>query len=303
MVTDMRDAGVLWSELLTDDVPLHPAHLDPMTSEVADGLRARLIAKRAKEGDKPTAAGTRLRISNAYACSRRIGFEAAHIARDVEIDGTTLITFAVGDFIHGLVQDYLVAERSATVEMKVDYSPRVSLSGSADGMYRDQGGNAIVVEIKSMRSAAFAYATGRRKSSTPPGPKMPHLLQAGLYAMAPGVKARAVHIVYVCKDDSQTAEWLIELHEPMDYFGGATLASLVEVELTRFQGILGRIDADELPARWTPDRGRIEAPTSARSSRSHPLCGYCPWLASCQKLPSGPQPMRFLNTPPPDFTG
>lgn len=284
----MAEADSTSSETNNPGFPPNVAFIGPV-------LYRHLEAKRAALGPKPTAGGTRLRISDASRCSREIGFKLIGILGD-ELEGRTLLTFDIGTFLHETFQEAMEASYGAEAEVVVSYAGLdISLSGSADNVYvRD--GEIVVAEYKSV-GYGFEYATGTRPSRKGPGPKRAHLMQATLYAMAPDLDAKLIHIVYVSKGTSETAEWLLDLDTAYDYLDGQTLRELATAELTRLQGIMARVDAGYLPARYVPGEGRIEQPSRGRSVKSSDACRYCAYFDSCSALPSGPQPIDFVHHP------
>lgn len=270
----------------------------PPLSEPIGGaaVAKRFREARAAQGDKPTAAGTRLRCSDANACSRKIVFGMLKIPRDIPFTDDTLMAFRAGDFYHQVVQEALTIELNARCEVPVDYSPEISLSGSCDAVYNADG-HTIAVEIKSMKGFGFDYCAGNRKSQNGPGPKPEHLVQAGMYALAPQIGASKVHIIYMSKDSGTCAEWLIGVDEELPHLENQTVRGMVEEELARLRGILEVVDGGDLPKRYIPGVGVVEDPP-APDSRDNPWnCRYCSWQPTCAGLASGRVPLSILDKP------
>lgn len=109
-------------------------------------------------------------------------------------------------------------------------------------------------------------------------------------ALAPNIDAAYVHLVYFDKDKHSIAEWMFHVDEilPGDKYQGMTIRQLVEAELTRMTGILGRIDDGFLPARHIPGFGPVEIPARPDSRDQPWQCRYCRWQPTCETLPRGP---------------
>jgi hypothetical protein len=290
----------------------------PLSTPVAAATIAlRLQANRDADGDKPTAAGSRLRCSDAFKCSRSVAFGSTKVPRDVPLDAKSLAIFAMGDYIHQGLQEALIVHFEARCEVLADWNEAgLSLSGRADALYTwkskfkpagswnvtrvPTNGDKVLVEAKSMSGYGFKYPVegfvykDADKAPSLPGPKAEHLVQAGLYALAPTIGAEFVHIVYVNKDTQDVAEWIIHVDEELTHLDGRTVRGMVEWETKRLAGILGRIDAGTIPARYVPDHGVVVAPAEGKSTKSHRLCGYCAWLPTCQDLPQEAVPFSEL---------
>lgn len=283
-----------------------PVHgMPPIDEPIAGAAVAkRLREARALQGDKPTAAGTRLRCSDANACSRKITFGMLKVPRDIALTDDALMAFRTGDFYHQVVQEALTLELNARCEVPVDYSPELSISGSADAVYvlsgdypgnHNANGQTVVAEIKSMAGFGFDYCTGARRSTGGPGPKPEHLVQAGLYGLAPQIGAGQVHIIYLSKDRGTCAEWLIGVDDELPHLGGQTVRGMVEDELARLRGILEVVDGGELPKRFIPGIGIVEDPPDANSKGNPWQCRFCAWQPTCAALSSDRLPLSVLN--------
>lgn len=242
------------------------------------------------------AAPTRLRCSDANACERKLAFSSLGIPKDIKYDAQDLLNFQSGDWYHQIVQEALVEGFDARCEVQIDWSPRVSLSGHCDAVYggsgRFVGEPKTAVEIKSMKGFGFDLAVGKRKSDDGPGPKVDHLLQAGLYGLAPAIEAERVHMIYINRDQNTIAEWLIGVDEPLRHLAGPTgaptIRELVDNELARLATVLQQIDDGTLPARLVPGYGLVQDPPQADSRVEPWNCRWCAWQPTCASLAANP---------------
>lgn len=205
--------------------------------------------------------------SEALKCSRMVALrlltgDAGHEA----VRLNSLLAFSLGDHIHERIQ-------AAFAELYPDFQAEVrwerkdwNMTGRADGMYTDDDGVRIIVEIKSMTPAMFAKAVKRD------APHYEHALQAQISAVAKD--AAAVHMVYVNKAPRQAeeamAEWYAEVDMP------ATLA-----EIERLCAIVDNANAGVIPERFY-DGDIIDNP-----ERKKWPCDYCAVREWCLKLGPG----------------
>lgn len=265
---------------------LHEKGMPPLDEPLlAAAIEAKLRDERV---DRSLAAATRLRCSDANACARKVAFASLGVPRDVKYSPESLIAFRAGDAYHQMAQEAATSWLDARCEIPVDWTPQgLSLSGHADAVYEGDEGK-VVVEIKSMAGYGFKIATGQvKRGDQLPGPKLEHLLQAGLYGLAPQIDARWVHIVYIDKDRNTTAEWLVSIDEPLAHLDGSTVRDLVKAEQDRLRVILGELDEGHLPAREIPGFGLVDDPPAAESRDNPWNCRYCSWQPTCVGLASG----------------
>lgn len=277
--------------------------MNPCEPMLGAALADDLANNRTAAGEKPTADNTLLRGSDAYSCGRKIAFAALKIPRVVPYTPTALKAFDAGDHIHAQLQAILVRDYDAQIEVPISYKGTIDLSGHADAVYTIDG-DKRVAEIKSMKSYPYLKAAGGAdnfgRTVDPEGPKLEHVLQAGIYATAPQIQATTLHIIYVAKEDGRIAEWILPLKgEP---FGptGADIADLVAEELDRLRRIEDQIRHGLLPWRHIPGHGVVKDPPPADSKADPWNCRYCAWQPTCAALPASPVPVTAATDPVPD---
>lgn len=262
----------------------------PLAAARAEALRS----QREREGERPTADGTRLRTSWAYRCRRQMGFQGLGIARVNPVPDEVLQAFEDGKQAHVRLQATLIERFGAEIEVPLSYrSVGIELSGHADGIYETAQYRAVA-EIKSMRTWPFKRALER-------GPKVADLVQAGLYALAPGIDADRVHLIYLSKETGDLAEWLKDLDEEVtDPETGEVLGPLRQVvteELDRCRSILKELDAGLVPMRSIPGVGVVRDPMADKKSGGRWECEYCGWRPLCAELSVGRVSVDALPVP------
>ena len=252
--------------------------------------------ERAAEGTRPTACGTGLRGSQAYTCDRQVAFQAARVAECEELPYETLLAFHFGRAMHEKVQEGLHALwGDFESEVQVDLRPLgYDISGHADGVMTE-GDVKTVVEIKT--ATAYPFKLCMRG-----GPKIEHVLQAGIYAMGAG--ADAIHIVMISKDASyrdgikpgMTLEFRLRMDQEVPGHG-ATVESLVVDELLRLQRVWDQVLAGQIPGRDVPGYGYVDQVPNYLQKKVQPWnCAYCSFNSYCQSLPTGPVPVELAPT-------
>lgn len=288
---------------------LHTKGMPPLDAPVMG--RAIGDKLRAERSERALAGPTRFRCSDANGCARKIAYQSLGVPKDVQYSAESLVAFRAGDAYHQMAQEAAVRSVNARCELPVDWTPTASLSGHCDGVYRlaelkalldadhpiladlrargAKAADVVAMEVKSMAGWGFRLATGTAtKAAELPGPKLADLLQCGMYALAPQVEARWLHMVYIDKDRNLTAEWIIGADEPLAHLGDRTVRELVAEELERLNAIEATIVAGDLPARDVPGYGRVIVPPE-RDSRDDPWqCRFCSWQPSCAESEEGP---------------
>lgn len=298
---------------------LHVKGLPPLAEPLAgraieERLREEEARRSAEHAAARSATPARLIASDAYRCARQVALRVLEVPKDVKYDATQLMTFRAGDWYHAIVQEAMVRGFGMRFEVDFDWRPGHDLYGRCDGAY-DDGMGAVAVEIKSQAGFGFDLATGARSSASGPGPKLDHLVQAGMAAMSPQVRAGRVHVVYVNKDRGVVAEWVIGLDDPLPHIGAGELTcygdaftdsltgepirpttrALVEAEVARQESeVLAVVDGGLVPARMVPGHGLVEGEPPAAGSRGTPWnCRYCSWQPSCAAQPAGEFPIEL----------
>lgn len=276
--------------------------MNPSPPLLATALAEDLAEGRAATGERPTAARTLLRGSDAWRCSRQVAFGALRVPRSVALGTETLMAFDAGQHHHTRLQGVLAKRFGAELEVPVSYKEvGIDLSGHADAVY-EEAQIRRVVEIKSMKAYPFLRATGGTdrfgRNIVPEGPKTDHLVQAGIYANAPQVRAQEVHMAYINKEDGAVGEWLVPMvGEPVGP-GGEDLVALVERELERLSGVARDVEAGYLPWRRIPGFGLVKHPP-AEGTRDEPWnCRYCGWQPLCALLPASRVSLSHLGPDP-----
>ena len=253
------------------------------------------LSKYNEEGPKPTALGTRMRISDAGSCERQRWYKGMGFDESETPDMQTLLAFHVGNSIHEFVQEAFQRQAvmgGVSVDCEVPVDCRqfgVDLSGSADLVVTYSDGHKVVVEFKS----ASAYGSKLAKSE----PKREHVAQAGLYA--DGLGAQEIMIVYVAKEtsfrDKVRAGDVYTHHYRMndEVFENETVLDVVEFELKRFRRVEACLDAGILPHPIVFDDGKDQiglsrlktveepGPYGKASKHTHWECRYCLYNSLC----------------------
>src|SRR5262249_28192078 len=129
--------------------------LERIQTAVFERLR-RLQALEEKSDPNPL---IRSRASLAGACARKIGLSISGHPVSNEISGESLVNFALGDFVHDLVQEAIL-EAYPGAQKEIDAELGDFLTGHADLSYSAEDGGKVICEIKSVADFAFMKATG-----------------------------------------------------------------------------------------------------------------------------------------------
>lgn len=279
--------------------------MNPAEPLLGAALADDLVNNRASAGERPTADHTLLRGSDAYRCSRQIGFGALKVPRVVPFTTDNLMAFDAGQHHHTRLQGILAQRFGAELEVPVSYKDvGIDLSGHADAVYTADD-DLRCVEIKSMKAYPFLRSAGGTdrfgRHVDPEGPKVDHLVQCGIYAHAPQINADTLHLCYINKEDGQVAEWLIPMKgEPVGPDGEDVL-TLVLTELDRLTNIGVDISRGLLPWRNIPGFGVVKDPPAADSKDNPWNCRYCGWQPLCAHLPVSKVAATQINQPEPSL--
>jgi hypothetical protein len=287
---------------------------------------AELVAAqlRAERQDRPLATpGTRYRISSAMACARQIGFRLLDVPPDLPLPPATLAAFAMGDDWHALIQRAIVQQVGEWVDLEVPcHIPGTTIGGHADAVLWDHGVDGIatqartVVEIKSVASFGFKLAVEGIDGGPAEGPKVEHVCQAAMYALA--LDATDLWIIYADKATGAIADWHLGMGDVVDDADGtgSTPRWLAVEEVNRLVGLDQTIGAGMLPGRWIPgytqrvwdpdtDPGEVQKPPAAGTRGQPWQCRYCQWQPTCVEVGPGvvPPPNRLAldSTDEPPF--
>lgn len=268
---------------------------------LADALADDLANNRSSQGERPTADNTLLRGSDAYGCDRKIAFGALKIPRVVPFPTSTLMAFDAGQHHHTRLQGLLASKFGAELEVPVSYREQgIDLSGHADAVYL-WSGKKRCVEIKSMKSYPFLKSAGGTdnfgRQVEPEGPKIDHILQAGIYGYSPQIQADELYLAYLNKEDGRIAEWLIPMVGEAVGPDGEDVVTLVKAELERLQAIAVDIKNGMLPWRRVPGYGVVKDPPGPDSKDNPWNCRYCAWQPLCASLPASKVPLTRINEP------
>lgn len=272
---------------------------------LGEGLLLPLLRAKQLEGydggNKPTADGTRARISDALACARQIGLRVLGVPDVVPMEGEVLAAFEIGNQWHYKLQGLILEKLGGATEVVASYKPEHDLSGSADGIYLSEDWGTVVAEVKTISGYGFKVAVGQRRSDEGPGPKDEHVTQAAMYGVALG--ANYLHIIYIDKDKHSIAEWIFGMDEQLVRYGGLSPRLMALQEIQRMDGILGRLDEGLVPARHIPGFGRVMNPPEPDSNDQPWQCRYCRKQPICKIFDDGPFPIEELGSLVPGQAG
>jgi len=172
----------------------------PVTSPRFTHLLAEEMWERAQVG-KPTALGTPLRYSSAFACARQQGYYAFDGVPSEPMDEAGAWVTGIGTIIHEAAQDAILRkypDAEFEVASGTDY-----ISGSCDALIPHPDGEAthVLWELKTMGTYSFDKQMGwnrmRGEWKYPEGPAMKAITQAGMNALGIEGTREGVRIEYV----------------------------------------------------------------------------------------------------------
>lgn len=264
-----------------------------------DSHAKELVAKALSEPSKAQAFDTFTRYSAACACSRQLAYSALGVEPDETMDYAGQIVMDLGTTEHEKLQA-AIERRFPGAQFEVPSRHGDLTSGHCDAYLPP-----YLLEIKTVGAYAFDKAIGlnrkARKLENPEGPKLSHIVQAGLNAAALGCSV--VVIGYLSKEavsaplaeqcgmrpiDRILAEWAI----PEENW-----RPLVEAELQRITDAASLVENGYLPERIEPDdRGVVRTlnpeATSYRDAGYWWRCnGYCGYRYRCTQDGPGVVPI------------
>lgn len=228
---------------------------------LAQLLIDKMMATEQEKGEKPTAAGTRLRHSDAEKCARYLGLKLAGVPYSDPMDAPGFWSTGLGTLLHDRWQDALLQEypdASIEVRSKID---DLDASGSADATVvldsYDDPPRKILVEVKTVGGFAFKMMVGAGKGPAT-GPKSAYVTQAGINALGIPGGVDEVRIIVLSREAISVGEAdrrgidtlgriLAEWTVPEEVWRPAA-----EREVKRWRRILELADDEILPPRTIP---------------------------------------------------
>ena len=175
--------------------------MEPISNPIITHLLAKEWWEKAQT-PKPTALGTPLRYSSAYACARQQSYAAFEAKVTEPVDEAGAWVMGVGTLIHEALQE-AIGRQFPNAEFEVGTAHGDYISGSCDAYIPSAdlaGIGNVLYELKTMGTYSFDKQVGwnrmRGEYKYPEGPAQKAITQAGINAL--GVeKARGVNITYV----------------------------------------------------------------------------------------------------------
>lgn len=245
------------------------------------------------EGLRPAhvSTGKSLRVfaSEAGICDRRQHYRLMQTPQEAEEEdnpsAVSSVVFHIGNNLHDefqVMMSYLHPGFTGEVKWHWPSDENVKVSGRCDGLYTDEFGQRVALEIKT--TGKWAYNESLKAGI--PAPK--HALQAALSMYMLG--ATRVQVVYICKDWIDIHPLTNQQVEPISWWIYSVPPSLAIQELQHRKVLLENVQAGGSP----PDRiarGEvIENPYKASE------CKFCPYQDIC--LMQGPpvaEPIKRLR--------
>lgn len=246
------------------------------------GLFAALINQwhQGRDDDRPTAAGTRLRHSDAGKCARALALKAAGFAPSDPMDEAGTWVTGLGTLIHDIWQRSVEQEWGNRPDVKVHSEVKCRIdgldaSGHADLTVEFWERGAVVyhevLELKTTGGFSFKKAVGER--GHPQGPKYTAVVQTALNALALDADVVRIGVISLEAISKQAAErkgfdgvnrFIAQWSMERDKWEPIALR-----EVRRFARILELVDQGELAPTEIPDpeipRGaRVVEPSTGR---------------------------------------
>jgi len=256
------------------------------------------------EDDKPHAAPSRIRHSDAGRCARFLGYRLT----DAEVSNPLTVAdyyrFWIGQLVHTEMQEIAAKKwpgceiEFITVNPVTDAHGLAISSGHGDLLIvlKDRDGRRYALEIKTLNGFGFQKAIGFRGDAE--GPRSSALIQGALNAHLHDADVLVLLVLSIdCIAAGQAtkagfAPWqrfMAEWHYERNQF-----QPIAEQELARFEAIVTKTDTIGLPARSIPSlpagalitnpaKGRWTVEQDGRifSNGSTWECDYCPFQLSC----------------------
>lgn len=242
-------------------------------------LLAEKWAAKAQRG-KPTALGTPLRYSSALGCARQMSYYALDARETNPMDCADAWAPGIGTSLHECAQEVIFEVFGPQAKFEVASRIGKYISGSCDALVKTQalqrfyditfGGTDVLWELKTMGEYAFDQQVGFKRMgqgsrTTPQGPKLEAITQAGLNAVGLEETLEDVHIETILMGSVCTAPLSVQKAASMGVEGfdriGAefripreTWFPLAQQEITRMNTIGLGLDAGVLGDRETPSQ-------------------------------------------------
>lgn len=244
---------------------------------------------------------TRIRMSWAADCARKMSYGINGTEPTEPFDEATFWNFGIGSWIHEEWQRVLTETfPGAEAEVTTDLRPfGLDGSGHCDLLLVTEDGRRIAFELKSIGGFGAKMAVGARGPAR--GPSLSHITQGALNGLA--LDADEVRIIYLSKENMSDREMtnvgFTESWQKFCYewvYSREEYEAIAHTEIKRMNKILDYVDNGELAPRQIPDKdippkARIVDPSTGRwelqqdgmvlDSGSHWLCAYCPYQSQC----------------------
>jgi len=259
---------------------------------------------------KPTAKGTPLRYSSAFACARQQGYAALEVEPSEPMDEAGAWATGLGTIIHEALQDCISRKYpSAQFEVPSQWN---DVSGSCDALLSTDEvdlngsltGTHLLYELKTMGTYSFDKQVGwnrmRGTIGTPEGPALKAIAQAGMNAIGimnenPDIKIDwlvmgSITFEALSKNKAAnmgvegTNRFLAEYYIPSEEW-----LPVAQEELDRMDAINESLQAGFLPDRIAKDDNgdHIQLTPQGRAWQ----CDYCAFRSICATDGNGAVPV------------
>lgn len=256
---------------------------------------------------KPTALGTPLRYSSAFACGRQQGYAALGAEPTEPMDESGAWVTGLGTIIHEALQD-AISRVYPNAQFEVA-SGNDFISGSCDALIPisdleevegplDLGGTHVLYELKTMGTYSFDKQVGWNRmrgnftDKGAAGPAAKAVAQAGMNALGieqanPGIEIESIimgSITFEALSKQKASNmgingvrrFLAEFVVPRSEWG-----QIAQTELNRMTGINKSIENGYLPERIALDDDGDVISLSPRGSAWQ--CEYCAFRSTCEQ--------------------
>lgn len=240
--------------------------------------------------DKPTAAGTRFRHSDAGRCARALAYTALGQEPTNPATPSGLWQMNVGTYGHELIQAALVKKYGDAVQCEVVcvWSDGFDGSGHADALVVIEG-RRVLVEVKTSGAFGWDKSVGvNRKSfkrSDPEGPKTGALIQGALNALALDCDELVIVMLSMENASVNLAERLglteVERFCATWTYPRSVWEPWAVAEKARVSKVLEQLDDGYLPERIALDDDMAPSVLNPDLAAPDWRCGYCVYRDRC----------------------